>query len=77
MSGIARKATRSRQVISAGKRRARKEVGASVWGVKLWNALPVNIKEIRCLYTLKLKSKHTYYLTTMSKIIKKSCDYVV
>ena len=25
----------------------------SVWGVKLWNALPVNIKEIRSLYTFK------------------------
>ena len=43
----------------------------SVWGVKLWNALPVNIKEIRSL----LKPKHTYCLTTMSKIINKSCDY--
>ena len=25
----------------------------SVWGVKLWNALPVNIKEIRSMYTFK------------------------
>ena len=29
----------------------------SVWGVKLWNALPVNIKEIRSLYTFKIKVK--------------------
>ena len=44
-------------------------------GLKLWNELLANIKET-CTY-LKLKSKHTYYLTTMSKIINKSCDYVV
>ena len=29
----------------------------SVWGVKLWNALPVNIKEIRSLHTFKIKVK--------------------
>ena len=29
----------------------------SVWGVKLWNALPVNIKEIRSLYKFKIKVK--------------------
>ena len=34
----------------------------SVWGVKLWNALPVNIKEIRSLYTFKIKVK-TYLLS--------------
>ena len=55
-----------------------KAMSISVWGVKLWNALSVNIKEIRSLYIhLRLKSKHSYYLTTMSKIIKHSCDYVV
>ena len=37
---------------------------------------PVYIKEIRSLYII-LKPKHTYYLTTMSKIINKSSDYVV
>ena len=36
----------------------------SVWGVKLWNALPRRLEV--CTY-LKLKPKHTYYLTTMSK----------
>ena len=36
----------------------------SVCGVKLWNALPVNIKETRSLYT--------YYHATMTKIINKS-----
>ena len=29
----------------------------SVCGVKLWNAMPVNIKEIRSLYTFKIKVK--------------------
>ena len=29
----------------------------SVWGVKLWNALPVYIKEIRSLYIFKIKAK--------------------
>ena len=29
----------------------------SVCGVKLWNALPVNIKETRSLYTFKIKVK--------------------
>ena len=29
----------------------------SVWGVKLWNAMPVNIKEIRSLYIFKIKVK--------------------
>ena len=44
----------------------------SVWGVKLWNALPVNIKEIRSLYAFKIKVKAyllSYYIYTMSKII--------
>ena len=49
----------------------------SVWGVKIWNALPVKTKDIRNMYTFKIKSKHTYYLTTMSKSINMSCDYVV
>ena len=54
----------------------------SIWGVKLWNALPVLYIIIIsrrlevCIY-LKLKPNHTYFLTTMSKIINKSCDYVV
>ena len=29
----------------------------SVLGVKLWNALPVYIKEIRSVYTFKIKAK--------------------
>ena len=29
----------------------------SVWGARLWNALPVYIKEIRSLYIFKIKAK--------------------
>ena len=32
-----------------------KAICISVWGVKIWNALPVNIKEIRSLYTFTIK----------------------
>ena len=38
----------------------------SVCGVKLWNALPINIKETRSLYTFKIKVKAyllSYYCT--------------
>ena len=34
-----------------------KAICISVWGVKLWNALPVYIKEIRSLYIFKIKAK--------------------
>ena len=34
-----------------------KAVCISVWGVKLWNALTVNIKQIKSLYTYKIKVK--------------------
>ena len=34
-----------------------KAICISVWGVKLWNALPVNIKELRSLCTFKIKVK--------------------
>ena len=34
-----------------------KSMCISVWGMKLRNALPVNIKEIRSLYTFKIKVK--------------------
>ena len=43
----------------------------SVWGVKLWNALTVYLRRLEVCTYLKLKPKHTYYLTTMP------CDYVV
>ena len=34
-----------------------KSMCISVCGIKLWNALPVNIKETRSLYTFKIKVK--------------------
>ena len=34
----------------------------SVCGVKLWNALPVYIKEIRSLYIFKIKAKAYLYI---------------
>ena len=57
--------TRSRNTFIARYSRTNlKAMCLSVWGVKLWNALSVYIKEIRSLYIILFKIKAKAYLSS-------------